>query len=226
MPPQPRLYHSHRVERVAACAPPELFRELGNIHVNLIREGVLEALGPEFVATVYRELSRGKGLLIYAAFREATLVGFLAASTNLMCSLRAMGAVGALRIGARAFLQLWRPRLFKQMLQSAGYFFHRSKAGAVPASTAASSAGDRAELLAIAVAPEMQGHGVGKSLVSAFEDDLRKAGHVRRYFVSTNSAEVGSNAFYQAVGFTLIGQKPHHDLVLNVYMKDFVAALE
>lgn len=225
MPPPPRLYHSHRVERVAASASPELFRELGNIHVSLIREGVLEALGPEFVATVYRELSRGKGLLIYAAFREAKLVGFLAGSMNVMRSVRAMGAAGALRIGARAFLQLWRPRLFKRMLQSAGYFFHRPNAGAARASADA-SAEDHAELLAIAVALEMQGHGVGKSLVSAFEDDLRKAGHVRRYFVSTNSVEVASNAFYQAVGFTLIGQRPHHDLVLNVYMKDCVAPLE
>ena len=225
MPPQPRLYHSHRVESVAASAPPELFRELGDIHVSLIRKGVLEALGPEFVATVYRELSRDKGLLIYAAFREAKLVGFLAGSMNVKRSLRAMGAAGALRIGARALLQLWRPRLLKQMLQSAGYFFHPPSAGTMRASADA-AAGDHAELLAIAVAPEMQGRGGGKSLVGAFEDDLRNAGDIRRYFVSTNSVEVGSNAFYQAAGFTLIGQKPHHDLVLNVYMKDFVAALE
>ena len=225
MPPQPRLYHSYRVERVPASAPPELFRELGNIHVGLIRKGVLEALGPEFVAAVYRELSRDKGLLIYAAFREAKLVGFLAGSMNVMRSFRAMGAAGGLRIAARAFLQLWRPRLFKQVLQSAGYFFHRPDAAAMGASANA-SARDHAELLAIAVAPEMHRHGVGKSLVNAFEDDLRKADHVRRYFVSTNSVEVASNAFYQAAGFTLIGQKPHHDLVLNVYIKNFVAAPE
>ena len=127
MPSKPRLDHSHRVERVAASAPLELFRELGNIHVSLIHKGVLEALGPEFVATVYRELSRNEGLLLFAAFREAKLVGFLAGSMNVRRSLRSMGVAGAFRIGARALLQVWRPRLFKQVLQSAGYFFHRPK---------------------------------------------------------------------------------------------------
>jgi ribosomal protein S18 acetylase RimI-like enzyme len=223
MQPQPRLYHSYCIERVSASAPSDLFRELGNIHVDLIRKGVLEALGPEFVAAVYRELTRDKGLLLYVVFREAKLVGFLAGSTNVIRSLRAMGAAGGLRIAARAFVQLWRPRLFKQVLQSAAYFFHRPKTGATRAS-ADGSVRDHAELLAIAVAPEMQGHGVGKSLINAFEDDLQKAGNIQRYFVSTNSVEIGSNAFYQATGFTLIGQKPHHDLVLNVYMKDFVVA--
>jgi ribosomal protein S18 acetylase RimI-like enzyme len=190
----------------------------------LIHKGVLEALGPEFVATVYRELSRNQGVLLYAAFREAKLVGFLAGSPNVRRSLRAMGMTGAFRIGARALLQVWRPRLFKQMLQSAGYFFHRPKVVETPLS-AELPAGDHAELLAIAVGLEMQGQGVGRSLIDAFEHDLRKAGHIRRYFVSTNSQEVGSNAFYQAAGFTLVGQKPHHELVLNVYKKDFDATL-
>jgi ribosomal protein S18 acetylase RimI-like enzyme len=223
MPPSPRLYPSHRIQRIAASASHELFRELGNIHVSFIREGVLEALGPAFVATVYRELSRDDGLLIYAASQEAKVVGFLVGSMNVMRSLRAIGAPGALRIGARAFLQLWRPRLLKQVVQSAGYFFHRANVGVL---SGPADGGDHAELLAIAVASEMQGLGVGKSLVGAFEDDLQKAGHVRQYFVSTNSKEVASNAFYQAAGFTLIGQKSHHNLVLNVYMKDFVATLE
>lgn len=224
MPSPPRLDHSHRVERIAASAPPELFRELGNLHVSLIHKGVLEALGAEFVATVYRELSRNEGLLFYAAFRGAKVVGFLAGSINLRHSLRALGIAGLFRIGTRALLQVWRPRLFKQVLQSTGYFFHRPKTGGTRLS-AELPASDHAELLAIAVDPEMQGQGVGRSLIGAFEDDLRKAGSIHRYFVSTNAVEVGSNAFYQAAGFILIGQKPHHDLVLNVYKKDFDATL-
>jgi ribosomal protein S18 acetylase RimI-like enzyme len=225
MPPQPRPYPSHRIERIAGSAPLELFQELGNLHVSLIHKGVLEALGPRFVSAVYRELSRDKGLLIYAAFKETELVGFLAGSVNVMRSLRALGVAGVLRIGTKALGQLWRPRLLKQVLQSAGYFFHRPDTKAPDSSVDPATAG-HAELLAIAVAPEMQGQGVGKSLISAFEEDLRKSGDIRRYFVSTNSAEAGSNAFYQAAGFALSGQKPHHDLVLNVYVKNLGPSLE
>lgn len=223
MIPQTQHPPSHKIERVDASTAGGLFQELGELHVSAIHEGVLEALGPGFVGTVYQQLSKDRGVFIYTARREGTLVGFLAGSINVARSLRAIGSGGLVRLVAAAALHLWRPRLLKQVIDAAGYFFQRGGPG--DERMAAASAGDRAELLAIAVIPEAHGQGIGKSLIGAFEQDLRDAGDVRRYFVSTNSTETGSNAFYRSAGFQFIGQRPHHRILCSVYAKNLTGSI-
>jgi ribosomal protein S18 acetylase RimI-like enzyme len=209
-----------QIERVASSTPPALYRAVGELHVAAIHEGILEALGPAFVGTLYRLLSRDPGVSIYVARCEGMLVGFLAGSRNVGASMRAIGVLGFVRLGLCAATRLVQPRLLKQVIQTVGYF---GQATTADAEQTDGSPKDRSELLAIAVAANAQGKGIGKSLVYAFEADLQKAGHVGRYFVSTNSTEIGSNAFYRAAGFELFGQKPHHRLICNVYAKTLSA---
>jgi ribosomal protein S18 acetylase RimI-like enzyme len=58
------------------------------------------------------------------------------------------------------------------------------------------------ELKAVAVAPRLQGRGVGQRLIKKVLAELR-AGGVRRVLVGAASCGVGELAFYQKVGFRL-----------------------
>jgi ribosomal protein S18 acetylase RimI-like enzyme len=59
-----------------------------------------------------------------------------------------------------------------------------------------------AEVRAIAVAPEEQGHGVGRGLLAAAEETLRAAGVGRAWLVTTND-NLAALALYQKAGWRL-----------------------
>ncbi|MGE5813174.1 MAG: GNAT family N-acetyltransferase, partial [Acidobacteriota bacterium] len=63
-------------------------------------------------------------------------------------------------------------------------------------------AGSVVELKAVAVAPELQGQGVGQRMVALVLSELR-AGGVRRVTVGTASCGIAQMAFYQKAGFRL-----------------------
>ncbi len=208
------------ITRVEVSTPSAVFLQLGQLHVDLIHSGILEVLGAAFVGTLYQELMRGAQTVIYVAFHEGQPIGFLVGTPNLNRSLRSIGVRGGARLLAAASCHLWRPRVLRAVILTLGYFFRRSPSASPDVASVEAIASTRAEVLAIAVSTEAQGRGIGKALVAAFERDLHACGSSGRYFVSTNAEEVGSNAFYRTAGFNLMGQKPHHDLVLNIYARD------
>jgi ribosomal protein S18 acetylase RimI-like enzyme len=214
-----QLHHIYRIEKIGAGAPSALFRQLAMLHVDSIHGGIMETLGVDFLASLYRRLSKDNDVLIYVAQRDSKIIGFVAGSANLVASVRKIGLIGLLRLALIVCANMWRPKLLQKVLHTAGYFFRRTaEANDADSMDAADPA--RSELLAIAVAEQARGEGVGRSLVNALEEGLQHEGGRSRYFVSTNREEIGSNAFYRAAGFTLVGQKPHHDLMLNVYKKE------
>lgn len=180
----------------------------------------MEALGPHFLASLYEQLSRRSEVLMYAARRDQQTIGFVAATINLLDSLKTLGVIGLVRLALAGAANLWRPRLLKKVFQTAGYFFRRIDSDDAAHLIEDASDPGRSELLAIAVAENARGQGIGTSLVYALERDLQNRGRRQEYFVSTNCDETGSNAFYRAAGFTFVGQKRHHDLMLNVYKKE------
>jgi len=58
-------------------------------------------------------------------------------------------------------------------------------------------------LKAVAIAPELQGQGIGKRMLAAVLEDLRARG-VRRVIVGTGNAGIGQLAYYQKAGFRLL----------------------
>jgi ribosomal protein S18 acetylase RimI-like enzyme len=214
------LHLTFLIERLGPASPAERFRQLAKLHVESIHGGIMEALGPQFLASLYEQLSRRSEVLMYAAQRDRQTVGFLAATINLMDSLRNIGLIGLVRLALAGAANLWRPRLLKKVFQTTGYFFRGIGCGDTARLIEEASDPERSELLAIAVAKEARGQGIGTSLVDALERDLQRQGRRHQYFVSANCDETGSNAFYRTAGFTLVGQKRHHDLMLNVYKRE------
>jgi ribosomal protein S18 acetylase RimI-like enzyme len=58
------------------------------------------------------------------------------------------------------------------------------------------------DVKAVAIAPALQGQGVGKRMLLAVLDDLHARG-VRRVVVGTGNAGIGQLAYYQKAGFRL-----------------------
>ena len=56
-------------------------------------------------------------------------------------------------------------------------------------------------ILALAVSPQAQGQGIGKSLLQGLEQEAKRRGYV---FIRLNSADhrLGAHAFYEKVGYT------------------------
>lgn len=223
MPAVEALERAYRIERLDGSTSRTLFRQLANLHIDSIHGGILEALGPRFVASLYYQLSERSDVLMYVAFRESRPIGFVAGSGNLRRSLTKIGITGFGALAAAACMNAWRPSLLRKVMQTGGYFVRRT--GEPKATPGAEGASDpaRAELLAIAVAKETRGQGVGKSLVTALECEFQNCTDADEYFVSTNREEVESNAFYRASGFTLVGERRHHDMMLNIYKKELIS---
>jgi ribosomal protein S18 acetylase RimI-like enzyme len=214
------LHQTFRVEKLDSRAPRRMFRELAKLHIDSIHGGIMEALGEPFLASLYNQLSKQEEVFTYLAVRDHAIIGFVVGTINVGSLIRRIGWFGMARLALAAYANVWRPHVLRKALQTLGYFFRRPNGRIVEDVVSETADRVRAELLAIAVAAEARGQGVGRTLVENLEGAFLNWSDATRYFVSTNREEIGSNAFYRSAGFKLIGQKPHHDLILNVYQKD------
>jgi GNAT superfamily N-acetyltransferase len=86
---------------------------------------------------------------------------------------------------------------------------------------------DTAQLRILLTMPAARGLGVGSGLVQACMDFARSAGY-RRMVLWTNDVLVAARRIYQASGFRLTGEEPHHsfgaDLVGQTYEADLAGS--
>ena len=94
MPGAVGLERTYRIERVSASTSPRLFQQLAKLHIDSIHGGILEALGPNFVASLYRQLGKRCDVLMFTALQEDRVIGFVAGSSNVRRSLRNLGIAG------------------------------------------------------------------------------------------------------------------------------------
>jgi ribosomal protein S18 acetylase RimI-like enzyme len=154
------------------------------LHAQQIGEGFLTILGPSFLCRLYRRVARAPGSFLLVVEDEATIVGFLAASTDLASLYRSFilrdGAAAAFTCGGR-LLRSWR-RVTETIRYDTG------------------GAANGAELLAIAVDPAVRGRGVGTLLVDGFlvEIGRRRQGAAHVVVAADNEKAI---ALYRQAGF-------------------------
>jgi ribosomal protein S18 acetylase RimI-like enzyme len=154
------------------------------LHSGQITEGFLTFLGPTFLRRLYRRIARSPESFLLIVDDDVTPVGFLAGSSDVSTLYRSFvwrdGPAAALACSGR-LLRSWR-RAWET-------FRH-----------GATSAGQGAELLAVAVDSAAQGRGGGSLLVEGFLADIARRGQSAAYVVVAADNETAV-ALYRRAGF-------------------------
>jgi ribosomal protein S18 acetylase RimI-like enzyme len=154
------------------------------LHAGQISEGFLTFLGPRFLRRLYRRVTRTPGCFLLVVEDEGETVGFLAGSTDVAGLYRSFvwrDGIAAALASAGRLLRSWR-QVMETLRHGTG------------------SAGEGAELLAVAVDPMARGRGAGTLLVEGFLTEVgrrrRRAAHV--VVAADNETAV---ALYRRTGF-------------------------
>jgi ribosomal protein S18 acetylase RimI-like enzyme len=154
------------------------------LHAGQISEGFLSFLGPAFLRRLYRRVAGSRESFLLIVDDNATVVGFLAGSTDVAALYRAFlwrdGPLAALECSGR-LLRSWR-RAIETLRHGTG------------------GGGEGAELLAVAVDPAAQGQGVGTLLVQGFLAEIERRGlHAAHVVVAASNDR--AIALYEGAGF-------------------------
>jgi len=192
------------------------FERAAQLHIENIQHGLLPLFGEKFLSRLYCELDRSPGAGVWGAIRNGEVVGFLAGSVHVTKSyfwLLCRKLWPLLFSTGRSALRF---SVFCRMVAVLKYPFR-----GIPedVDTQGKKPQTKAEILAIAVDVNERHLGIGRMLVSIFEENLMKWGCNGFYRVSTNLAEKESNAFYRNAGFEEIQSIKHNDLILQMYQK-------
>jgi len=160
------------------------------LHAGQIAQGFLSALGPGFLRRLYRRIGRGPESFLLVAASPGKTVGFVAGSTNVAGLYRSFLWRDGIRAGlgaAGSLITGWR-----RVLDTLGH-----------AGAGGTGSGRGPELLAIAVDPAWQGHGVGRMLVASFLHEVGARGEDAAHVV-VGADNRGAVSLYQQAGFVIV----------------------
>jgi GNAT superfamily N-acetyltransferase len=148
-------------------------------------------LGEDHLQYLYRRMSADPSCYIGVALVDGRPAGVVSGSADAASfSWRLLRAMPPRRLLRTVIEMIMRPRLMWQWMQG--------NAIARPVHVAGHEV--RAVLTAIVVAPGVQGLGIGRKLVAAFEEFLSEAG-VQTYRLDTQIANRRATQFYGDLGF-------------------------
>jgi ribosomal protein S18 acetylase RimI-like enzyme len=172
---------------IVRAARPSDLATVATLHAERIGEGFLSSLGPAFLRRLYRRVLRSGGVLLVATRPgdETAVVGFVAAVDDVGALYRRF----LLRDGVVAGLTA-APRLLRALARVLETLRYPAATGELP----------DAEILAVAVALEATGSGVGRALVAAATAELARRA-VSCAKVVTTADNTAALAMYRACGF-------------------------
>lgn len=178
---------------------------VGALHAEQIPGGFLALLGPDFLARLYRRITRSNGSFLLVADADGSVAGFIAGSSDVRSLYREFvvhDGPAAVLGAARRLLGSWR-RALETLRHGA------------PGTT---GTGRGTELLAVAVDPAWQGRRIGARLVDTFLARVHADGGRAAYVVvaADNVAAVG---LYRSAGFTEVGDFELHAGTTSLLMQ-------
>lgn len=112
-----------------------------------------------------------------------------------------------LQIERKVFAVAWRENAFRELLNRDDTDLLVAEADGVLAGYIVCwTVLDQAELGNIAVAPALQGRGVGRALVEAARERIRTRG-AREWFLEVREANRAARKLYQSLGFEQVGRR-------------------
>ena len=202
-PSPPEVVLSRGSVEVVVAEPGSL-STLTSIHARYLSSGLFVSLGPAFMRAYYAGFIRSPFGLAYVAEAKGHPAGMLVGTTNQRRHLRWVLKNQSLRLAVLAISALaTRPVTTFRFLRTrvSRYRTALSKRNE-PESTAAETR--IAVLSHVAVVLGARGEGVGKQLVSMFEEQAKDAGSEKAHLV-TSEGEAGAREFYSGLGWHVTG---------------------
>ncbi len=198
-------------------SPYHVFLDIARLHISEIHFGFLPLLGEEFLSRLYYEMAELVNTGLWAAEEDGKVLGFILGTSDFRKSYIAVFKKAWYPLFIMGLHSLFKINVIKKIPAIIAYPLRTHSESKTANSNPQTS---NAELLSIAVHADAQGKGLGRELVYAFEKALMGWGQTGLYFVTTNSEDPDSNAFYRKLGFTPYGKQKHNDLILQVYQKE------
>ncbi len=191
-----------KIERIQKLNKQTL-DEITDLHFKVLSESFINNFGREFVKISYIAILKNLKNIFFIATENGKFVGYLVATPN------------GEEFNKKVFLQsFW--KLSWELLKSftrnpflilylAHWFFLSLKRNDI-----------NPEIKYIAVNPKYQGKGVGTKLVNRLNIEFRKSS-INQYKVGTKANSIGSNNFYQKLGFSYYDTKTFFGDKFNFY---------
>lgn len=178
------------------------------LHASEISDGFLPSLGRSFLARLYRRIVRSPGSFLLVAEADGDTLGFIAGTDDVRELYRSFLIRDGLVATISALPQVLRSS--RRVLETLRY---GTGSGVASGDEQSHGPGDaelpKAELLAIAVAPQARGRGAGRALVDAFTAELTRRGvpGARVVVGADNDAAI---RLYERCGFTKVARIEVH----------------
>jgi ribosomal protein S18 acetylase RimI-like enzyme len=179
----------HQAVPVFPASPAEVFRQIAELHADQLKAGLLASFGPRLLEQLYRCAAADPDVILLAHVRDGKVTGFV------------MGSIHPSRFNRRLLIRLFpmiawqilcRPSMVPRALSLARYIGFRP-------------AGPTAELLSIAVDPQLRASGIGEALLREFHFRLRKH-DVLEYRVTAADTQTAALQFYRKHGGVVVSE--------------------
>ncbi len=176
-------------------ARPEELTRVAELHADRIADGFLSSLGVPFLRRLYRRVLAGPdSFVLVATGADAVVVGFVAGVGDLARLYRRFLVRDGVAAGVRAA-----PRLVRALRRVVETLRYPTATTDLP----------EAEILAVAVAEEAGGRGIGRVLVDAAVAEFHERG-IRAARVVTTTDNTRALAMYRACGFATVARFEVH----------------
>ena len=173
---------------------PADFEKMVQVHIASFPSFFLTKLGPSFLKEYYKSVGNmSDGIILGAYGDNRELLGFCAATTRCSGFNKRLLIRNCIGMGWQALHLLF---------TNFGSLVHLAK-NLTKKSDKQEDSGEYAELLSIAVSPQLQGKGIGKALLSALEEEIIRRGVYENSLTTDALNNDATVAFYKSAGYNV-----------------------